>query len=221
MAATTSVTKILNNITLYRAATIKFRPYSSLNYQTAELESIDAIPNTRVENGIPFLFLPHTVKKAYTVKHGVSTYLPKVFDKYKWLTKTLSTPFIPDNILNLKESEGMDNFKNIFHDSLAQTVAYQKLPKNRENRKHTQERIVALCSNMLRLSLIHLNGENHLLADNCMILNETKLETHWVRNFKFYQTQLSPAFTLKSKKALPTIEQPMGKSLYIFHILKK
>jgi len=135
---------------------------------------------------------------------------------YQWLTKTLSTPYIPDNIFNLEENQGLDDYKQIFHDSLAQTVAYQKLPKNREARQHTQERIVALFSNLLRLSLIHLSEKEHLILDNLMILHETKLETHWVRNFKFYQTQLSPAFTLKSKDALPIIEEPMGKFIDCF-----
>jgi len=72
-----TTTKLFRNITLYRVAAINFRPYSSLNHQTAELEITE--PNGRIENGIPFLFLPHTVKKAYNVKHGVSTYLPMAY----------------------------------------------------------------------------------------------------------------------------------------------
>ena len=90
-----------------------------------------SVQNLKHERGVPFLFLPHTVKKAYKV-HEVSTTLPKLFDKYKWLTKTLSSPGLPAcydlNLHNIDSS-----FVEAFHDSLSQTVAYQKSPKNQKS----------------------------------------------------------------------------------------
>ena len=164
-----------------------------------------------VEKGVPFLFLPHTVKKAYNVKSGVTTSLPQVFDKYKWLTKTLSSPNIPEGVLSTNQAN-VDEFKLLLHDSLAQTTAFQKLPKNKDDRRFRQERMVnGIFSNFLRLSMVKNNSKTHLKPGNFYLLNKTQLESHWVRNYKFYQTQIRPTYTLKTQNPLALIEEPNGK----------
>eukprot|EP00111_Clytia_hemisphaerica_P007623 TCONS_00022164-protein len=180
--------------------------YSVNTVQNVDVELIETAE--KVEKGVPFLFLPHTVKKAYNVKSGVTTSLPQVFDKYKWLTKTLSSPNIPEDILSNNESN-FDEFKLLLHDSLAQTTAFQKTPKNKDDKRFRQERMVnGIFSNFLRLSMVKNNSKAHLKPGNFYLLNKTQLESHWVRNYKFYQTQIRPTYTLKTQNPLAIIEEP-------------
>ena len=188
------------------------RNYSAVNENLSQLQ-IEEAPG-RVENGVPFLFLPHTVKKAYEVKSGVSTSLPRIFDKYKWLTKTLSSPYIPEEYLTVKNHTNLADTKKLFHDSLAQTVAFIKSPKNKDDKRFRQERMEhSMFSNFIKLALNENNSKEHLQPTNFMMLHESLLETHWVRDYKFYQTQLRPTHTLKTLKSFDIIEEPVGKTL--------
>ena len=85
-----------------------------------------AIPTQGVgknERDVPFLFLPHTVKKAFIVNHNAT--IPKCFAKYAWLTKTLPSDRLPDAYLN-DNVEIRPEIMQAFSDQLTQTVAYQK-----------------------------------------------------------------------------------------------
>lgn len=182
----------------------------------SQLQQIEEKPK-KVESGVPFLFLPHIVKKAYEVKSGVSTSLPRIFDKYKWLTKTLSSPYIPEEYLRVEDDASLANAKTLFHDSLAQTVAFIKSPKNKDDRRFRQERAEqSMFSNFIKLVLNESNGKEHLQAGNFMMLNKSVLETHWVRDYKFYQTSLQPTHTLKTMNGFDIIEEPVGKNLIFF-----
>lgn len=205
LTSTRSFTKLNRNISCF-----VHRSYSSSNESLTQLQTDERLE--KVETGVPFLFLPHTVKKAYEVKSGVSTTLPRIFDKYKWLTKTLSSPYVPEEYLRVNHDANLSFAKKLFHDSLAQTVAFNKSPKNKDARRLRQERVDnSMFSNFIKIALQENNAKEHLNPGNFMLLHETLLETHWVRDYKFYQTQLRPTYTLKSLNNFPIIEEPVGK----------
>lgn len=181
-----------------------------------ELErSSTSVSENEVQNkGIPFLFLPHTVKKAYIVHEAASTNLPNTFDKYKWLTKTISSPIIPGGHKPL-ETIGTPCHQN-FHDSILQTTAFQKSPKNKNNKRYIPERLkFSLFSNLINFSIMENNNKEHFQPENSMICYEPILETHWVRNYKFYQTKFRPTFVLKTRTGFEMIEEPQGKLNYL------
>ena len=173
-------------------------------------ESSPLVEDGKSFRDVPFMFLPHTVKKAYHV-HEVSTTLPKIFDKYKWLTKTLSTPGLPRHY-DLDLATISPSIAEAFHDSLLQTVAFQKSPKNSNKARFTPERInFSLISNFLRLSLIEEGHATHLSPQNSFMYHEPIFETHWPRNYKFYQTKFRPSFIIRTRNGIEQMESVRGK----------
>lgn len=172
------------------------------------------------DKGIPFLFLPHTVKKAYIVHEAASTNLPRTFDKYKWLTKTISSPTIPDAHESVRTIDSYCH--QSFHDFIFQTTAFQKSPRHQNIKRFIPERIkFSLVSNLFNLSIMENNNKKHLDPENCSMCYEPILETHWIRNYKFYQTKFRPTFVLKTQTGFEMVEEPQGKIFILFYNCSK
>ena len=60
---------------------------------------------------------------------------------------------------------------------------------------------------------------NHLSPENSFLYHEPTLETHWPRNYKFYQTKFKPSFVVRTRNALGEIEQSQGISNTYFQCL--
>ena len=170
----------------------------------------DAYKNKR---DVPFMFLPHSVKKAYHV-HETSLTLPKIFDKYKWLSKTISTPDLPlHHVSTIRDDVVNNELLKGFRDSLFHTVAYVKGYKNQKNARYVPERInFSLFTNFLRLSMGFGDDAIHLRPENSFLYHQPLLETHWPRNYKFYQTKFRPTFVLRTRNGFNILEEPEGKS---------
>ncbi|XP_057309399.1 uncharacterized protein LOC130647527 [Hydractinia symbiolongicarpus] len=171
------------------------------------VRDVEAEKTFKNERDVPFLFLPHTVKKAYVV-HEAMTSIPQVFDKYKWLTKTISTPGLP---VTYDEKVVEKEFVEAFHDSLQQAVSFQKSYRNKNQSRYINERIeYNMLINFIRLSMMVNSNLDHLSGDNSILYHNPLLETHWPRNYKFFQTKFRPTFVLRTKKRLEAIEKSEG-----------
>jgi len=188
-----------------------FRKCSTAVVQAGEedgiLEQVGVDDRYKNERDVPFMFLPHTVKKAYHV-HETSLSTPKLFDKYKWLSKTISTPGLPSNFVTSTTNVEKEELLNGFHDSLFHTVAYVKAFKNQKNPRYIPERInFSMLSNFLRLSMRYGEDALHLKPENSYLYHQPILETHWARDYKFYQTRFRPNFVLHTRHGFDMIEE--------------
>ncbi|XP_065671189.1 large ribosomal subunit protein mL37 [Hydra vulgaris] len=177
--------------------------------QNKSLEEVTT--NHKKSRDIPFLFLPHTVNKPYFV-HPSSTSVPKIFDKYKWLTKTVSSIGLPETH-SLTEEDPSSIFVREFERSLFQTVAYQKSYANKNLRRLIPERIDGLVFNFIRLSLLEGSLKSHLKPENSYLYHNPVVETHWPRNYKFYYSKFQPNCVLRTKNNFSIVEAPKELSI--------
>lgn len=152
---------------------------------------------------IPFLFLPHTVKKAFFVNNSVIN-LPRCFPKYLWLSKSIPSNGLPDDYV-------ISNFippntNNKLSEVLAQSCGFQ-LRSGSNNRSEVRERIRhSLFENLLRIAMISGAGSDHLNSNNCFLYHMSRLETHWPRNYLFYNSDVDVDFVLKTRNGFPVVE---------------
>ena len=177
----------------------------------SELKIPDQITETKEYPGkkqqIPLLLLPHTAQRAYNV-HLQTVSLPKVFDKYKWLTKTVSTPGLPSFYMN-KNLENESEYQSLFSDSLLQAVGFQKSPRSRNRRYFSWERVTYnFLSNVLQICIVQMANKTHLKPGSSFLYHNPLLETNWFRNYNFFHAEFKPTFVLKTCSNLSTIETP-------------
>ena len=177
----------------------------------SELKIPDQITETKEYSGknqqIPLLLLPHTAQRAYNV-HLQTVSLPKVFDKYKWLTKTVSTPGLPSFYMN-KNLENESEYQSLFSDSLLQAVGFQKSPRSRNRRYFSWERVTYnFLSNVLQICIVQMANKTHLKPGSSFLYHNPLLETNWFRNYNFFHAEFKPTFVLKTCSNLSTIETP-------------
>lgn len=167
----------------------------------------------RSDRDIPFLLLPQTVKKAYHV-HETQLRLPRVLNKYKWLSKTITTPSLPAHYSQPMENEGLYNeLLKDYHDSLFTTVAYTKEHRSDEGKvRFVPERINhCMLTNILRLTM---SGDDaaHLQPGNSYLYHNPFVETYWCRNSYFYRSSFRPNFVLRTKNGFDVLETPKSMS---------
>lgn len=177
----------------------------------SELKIPDQITETKEYPGnnqqIPLLLLPHTAQRAYNV-HLQTVSLPKVFDKYKWLTKTVSTPGLPSFYMN-KNLENESEYQSLFSDSLLQAVGFQNSPRSRNRRYFSWERVTYnFLSNVLQICIVQMANKTHLKPGSSFLYHNPLLETNWFRNYNFFHAEFKPTFVLKTCSNLSTIETP-------------
>jgi len=184
----------------------ELRILRQLSNKSSAIEN-DVVDDHLNGRDIPFLYLPHTAQKAYHV-HWSTTSLPDNFDKYKWLTKTISTPELPTLYGNDALNSNLEALGSL-NDSLRQAVAFQRTPKNRNVLRFYNERIsYSLFTNFLRVPLVSANEAEHLKPENSQLYHKPKIETHWPRNYKFFHTEFEPSFVLRTKSGLDMVEEP-------------
>lgn len=195
-----------------RALLCTIRSFSSPAAQSEQIiHEQNVEDNYKSERDVPMLLLPHTVKKAHQV-HPTSTTTPKIFDKYKWLTKTISSPGLPSNFVTANTNVEKEEIVNAFHDSLRHTVAYAKGFKNSSRPQVISERInYSMLSNFLRMSMYKGEDALHLRPENSYLYHEPLLETNWARDYKFFYTKFRPHFVLRTKNGFDMIEEMDGK----------
>ena len=195
-----------------------FNQKKALTSSSAKEEQLEEriANNYKSSRDIPFLFLPHTVNKPFLV-HPTSTTVPKIFEKYKWLTKTVSSVGLPEAHY-LNKEEPSSNFVKEFEKSFFHTVAYQKSYANKDLPRLVPERIDGLFFNFIRLSLLDGSLKNHLKAENSYLYLNPLVETHWTRNYKFYYSMFKPNYVLKTRNNFAIIEAPKGKNMFTLSI---
>jgi len=195
---------------LFDSILCTFRKCSSSLNQNNHIETVsekNVSDKYKNERDVPFMLLPHTLKKAYRVNETSLT-TPKLFDKYKWLTKTISSPGLPSNFVTSDTNMEREELLTGIHDSLFHTVAYVKASKNKKNRRNIPERIYfSMLSNFLRLSMSYGEDALHLRPENSYLYHESLLETNWARDYKFYQTSFRPNFVLRTRNGFDMIEE--------------
>jgi len=184
-----------------------------LYHEISSLEEPFDDPYGYIQNrGVPFIYLPHAVKKAYQL-HLSPLRTPKAWPKYCWVTKTISTPGLPEHYNTIPDEIGGKRYVELlqeYRDSLLHTVAYTKLPRNRSKMMHVPDRInYSMMMDLLRLVSSEPQGAEHLSPSNSYLFHTPLLETHWFRNYKFYYTKHRPNFVLRTRDGLEMVEEPV------------
>jgi hypothetical protein len=154
------------------------------------------------QRDVPFIFLPHTVKKAF-IAHESAMHLPKVFAKHVWLSKTLPTLGLPEGYFAGNEPPSTDAI-SACSDAVAQHIAAKRDPMNPETNTlfppiEDGALYNGLVSNLLRVAMLSGAQHEHLQFENCYLYSRPRLETHWPRNYQFFAAQFKPDYVLRTR----------------------
>lgn len=177
----------------------------------------DANPNWAIstsgvsknQRDVPFMFLPHTVKKAY-IAHESQMHLTKVFAKHVWLSKTLPTLGIPEGYFADNEPASADAIAACSN-AMTQHIATKREPMDPETNTRflpIEDRALynGLVPNLLRVAMLSGAQHEHLYFENCYLYSRPRLETHWPRNYQFFAAQFKPDYVLRTRGGHERVE---------------